>query len=182
VPPSVRGTHNGIVSFGALGAALALGMGLVGGLTTRSFLRACLAALSGFCLGGGVGVVISWLILPFFYKHVTDDNLTYSLMIHGGIWAALGGATGLAFALGLGGWRRMLRATLGGAGGALLATVIYEFTGGILSPFAMTNLPVSLTWQSRLAARLLVAVLVVAGVVLCAGSDHEGQVAGDGKI
>ena len=181
LPPSVSGSHNGIVSFGALGAALGLGMGLVGGLIRRSFLRACVAALSGLCLGGGVGVVTSWLILPVFYKHLTDDDLTYSIITHGGVWAAVGGAAGLAFALGLGEWGRMLRATVGGAGAALLATVIYEFAGGILSPFAMTKLPVSVTWQSRLAARLLVALLVVAGVVLSAGSDDAGQVARVGK-
>jgi hypothetical protein len=178
-PPSVIGTHNGIVSFGALGAALGLGMGLTGGIVRRSFLSACLAGLMGLCLGGGAGVVTSWLIIPIFYKHITDDDLTYSLMTHGGIWTAVGGTAGLAFALGLGGWGRIARAMLGGVGAALLATLIYEVAGGILSPFAMTNLPVSVTWQSRLAARLLVAVLVVVGVVLSAGSGDEGQ--SDGK-
>ena len=181
VPPSVAGTHNGLFSFGALGAALGLGLGLAGGLIRRSFVRACLAALVGLCLGGGAGVVTSRLILPVFYKHLTDDDLTYSLMIHGGVWVAVGAAAGLAFGLGLGGWGRILRATVGGAGAALLATVIYEFAGGILSPLAMTNLPVSVTWQSRLAARLLVAVLVVAGVVLSAGSGDRGRAADDGK-
>jgi hypothetical protein len=179
VPPAVLGTHNGIVSFGALGAAMGLGMGLAGGLIKRSFLRACLTAFLGLCLGGGAAVVTSWLIIPIFYKHITDDNLTYSLMTHGGVWTAVGGTAGLAFALGLGGWGRIARAMLGGVGAALLATLIYEVAGGILSPFAMTNLPVSVTWQSRLAARLLVALLVVVGVVLSMGSGDEGQ--SDGK-
>jgi hypothetical protein len=181
VPPSMRGTHNGLVSFGVLGAALGLGLGLAGGMIKRSYLRACLAALIGLFLGGGVAVVTSWLILPVYYKHLTADDLTYSLMVHGGVWAAVGGAAGLAFGLGLGGWGRMLRATVGGAGAALFATVVYEFAGGILSPLALTNQPVSVTWQSRLAARLLVAVLVVAGAVLSAGSGDAGQGAGDGK-
>ena len=174
-PPSVHGTHNAIYSFGALGAALGFGMGLTGGLINRSFLRAWLAALSGFCLGGGVGVITSWLIVPVFYRHVTADDLTYSLMVHGVIWTAVGGAAGLAFAMGTGGRDRLLNATVGGAVAALLATVIYEVSGGILSPFAVTSLPVSLTWESRLAARLLVAVLVVSGIVLSASSRAESQ-------
>jgi hypothetical protein len=183
VPPSVLGTHNAIVSFGALGASLGLGMGLTGGLIRRSFRRACLAGLSGMCLGGSVGVLICWLIIPLFYKHVTDDNLIYSLITHAAIWALVGGAAGLAFAIGLGGSGRIRRATAGGICAALLATIIYEIAGGIFSPFAMTNLPVSITWQSRLAARLLVAVLVVVGVVMSSvGSDNENQSAGNFMI
>jgi hypothetical protein len=181
VPVSVTGTHNGIASFGALGAALGLGLGLAGGLISRSFLRACLAAAIGLFLGGGASVAVSRLILPVYYAHLTEDDLTYSLMTHSGVWAAIGGVAGLVFGLGLGGWDRMLRATVGGAGAALLATVIYEFAGGILFPLAMTNQPVSVTWQSRLVARLLVAVLVVAGVVLAAGSGDVRQGAGAGK-
>ena len=58
----------------------------------------------------------------------------------------------------------MLQATVGGAGAALLATAIYEFAGGILAPGAMTNLPVSAAWQTRIAAQLLVTLLVATGL------------------
>jgi hypothetical protein len=172
-PPSVNGTHNAIFSYGALGAALGLAMGLAGGLIGQSFFRAGLASLSGLFLGGGAGVITAWLTAPFFYKHVTADDLTYSLIVHSVIWATVGGVAGFAFACGIGGRGRLLNATVGGVVGALLATVIYEFAGGILAPFAATNLPVSLTWQSRLAARLLVAVLVSSGIVLSARSSAE---------
>jgi hypothetical protein len=181
VPPSVSGTYNAIVSFSALGAALGSALGLAGGLIRRSFLRACLGALVGLCVGGGAAALTSRLILPVFFGHLSDDDLTYSLMIHGGAWAAVGASAGFAFALGLGGRGQLLRMMVAGAGAALLATVIYEFAGGILSPFAMTNRPVSVTWQSRLAARLIVAVLVSAGLVLMAGSDDAARGAGDGK-
>jgi hypothetical protein len=75
----------------------------------------------------------------------------------------------------------MLRTTLGGAGVALLATAVYEFAGGILFPLALSNRPVSVTWQSRLSAQLLVAVLVTADVIASAGPGDAGQGAGDGK-
>jgi hypothetical protein len=181
VPTSVRGTYNAIVSFSALGAALGSALGLAGGLIRRSFLRACLAGVIGLCVGGGAGALVSRLIVPVFFGHLSDDDLTYSLMVHGGAWTAVGASAGFAFALGLGRWGQLLPMTVAGAGGALLATVIYEFAGGILSPFAMTNRPVSVTWQSRLAARLIVAVLVSAGLVLMAGSDKAARGAGDGK-
>ena len=48
----------------------------------------------------------------------------------------------------------------------MLAAVIYEFAGGILFPQALTDRPISQTWESRLVARLLVTVLTAVGVVL----------------
>lgn len=171
VPPSVDGTRNGTVSFGVLGAVLGFALGLAGGLIRRSFLWACLAAVAGLLLGGGAGVVTAQSLVPVYYEHQRANDLTYSLTMHGGILAAVGAATGLAFGIGLGGWGRMIRVTVAGAGAAALAAVIYEFAGGILFPTAQTDHPVSLTWQTRLVARLLVTVLVAA--VLAAGSSAK---------
>jgi hypothetical protein len=70
---------------------------------------------------------------------------------------------------------------VGGTGAALLATVIYEFAGSILFPLATTDRPLSAAWESRLAARLLVTLLVAAGVVLSAESAGESQGVGDAK-
>ncbi len=174
-PAAAVGLRNAVFSYGTLGAALGLGLGLAGGLIHRSLFRTVLAGATGLVLGGVTGVVMARLIAPVFYKHLGTDDLTYALLDHGGIWGAVGAVAGLAFALGLGGWGRVLRVTVGGAGAALLAAAIYEFGGGILFPRAMTNLPVSLTWQTRVAAQLLVTLLVAAGVVLAAGLDAEGQ-------
>jgi hypothetical protein len=161
---SVAGIRNGIISFGALGAATGLALGLAGGLIARSALRAIGAGATGMLLGGGVGAALSQLILPIYYNHSTSGELTYSLMVHGGIWTAVGATAGLAFGIGLGGWRAALSGMLGGACAALLAAVIYEFAG-ILFPLALTDRPISQTWQSRLLARLLVAGLTAVGVV-----------------
>ena len=121
------------------------------------------------------------LLVPVYYENLYGQRLD---LFSDRPWrdlGAVGAAAGLAFGLGLGGWGRMLRVTVGAATAALLATVIYEFAGGILFPLALTNQPISATWESRLAAQLLVALLVAAGVVLSAGSGGEGQDAGDGK-
>jgi hypothetical protein len=181
LPASAVGLRNAVVSFGTLGAALGLGLGLAGGLIHRSVLRTVLTATTGVVLGAVTGLGMARLLVPVFYKNLGADDLTYSLIVHGGTWGAVDAAAGLAFGQGLGGWGRMLRVTVGGAGAALFATAIYEFAGSILFPLAMTNLPVSVTKPTRLAARLLVTLLVAAGVVRSAGSGGEGQGAGDAK-
>jgi len=174
-PATAAGLRNAVITYGTLGAALGLGLGLAGGLIHRSRFRSVLAGATGLVLGGITGVVMASLLAPVFYKNLSADDLTYSLIVHAGIWGAVGAVASLAFGLGLGGWGRMLRVTVGGAGAALLAAAIYEFAGGILVPGAMTNLPVSVTWQTRVAAQLLVTLLVAAGVVLAAGLGAEGQ-------
>jgi hypothetical protein len=175
LPASAVGLRNAVVFYGTLGACLGAGLGLAGGLIHRSVPRAILALVTGLVLGGVTGGLLARLLAPVFYEHLGADDLTYSLLVHAGIWGSVGAATGLAFGLGLRGWRRMLRVMVGGAGAALLATAIYEFAGGILVPLAMTNLPVSVTWQGRLGARLLLTLLVAAGVGLSSGSGGEVQ-------
>jgi hypothetical protein len=165
--PSVLATRNAVVSFGILGGALGLGLGLAGGLVRRSVRWASLAAVIGLVLGGLAAVGTARFTLPIYYEHLKLNDLTYSLVVHGGTWTAVGAAAGLAFGLGLGGWGRMLRGMLGGAGAALLAAVIYEFAGIVLFPLAMTDRPLAKTWEMRLVARVLVALLASAGALLC---------------
>ena len=164
--PDVIATRNAMVSFGILGAALGLCLGLAGGLIRRSVLWTVLAATIGLVLGGLSGAGVSWLTLPVYYKHLKSDDLTYSLLVHGGTWTAIGAVAGLAFGFGRGGWGQMRRCLLGAAAGALLATVIYEFAGMMLFPSALTDRPLSITSDTRLLARLLVAVMVAAGAIL----------------
>lgn len=168
VSPSVAGIRNGTICFGALGAVMGLGMGIAGGLIRRSIGRAALAGATGLLVGAGVGVALTQCILPIYYEHATAGDITYSLLVHAGIWTSVAAAAGLAFAVGQGAWRGVTRAILGSAAAGLLAAVIYEFAGGIMVPTALTDRPISQTWETRLMARLLVTLLVAAGVVLCA--------------
>ena len=132
--------------------------------------------MTGLLLGGGVGAGLSRLILPIYYEHSAGGELTYSLMVHGGIWVAVGAAAGLAFGIGLGGWSDAIRGMSGRAGcAALLAAVIYEFAGGILFPQALTDRPISQTWETRLFARLLVTVLTAAGHRPCHAIESDDQ-------
>jgi hypothetical protein len=169
VLPVVAGIRNGSISFGTLGAALGFGLGLAGGMIGRSVPRAVIAGATGMLLGGGAGVALTRMIVPVYYGNVRSGDMIYSLMVHGGVWVAIGAAAGLAFAIGVGGAHQILRGLLGGGAAALLATFIYEFAGAILFPTALTDRPISQTWSSRLLARLLVSILVAAGVILSAG-------------
>ncbi len=165
VTVSEIGIRNGIISFGVLGCVTGVALGLAGGLIRRSALRAIAAGAIGLLLGGGIGAALSGLIVPIYYEHSTGGELTYSLMVHGGIWMAVGAAAGLAFGIGLGGCARRSAACWERCA-ALLAGVIYEFAGGILFPQALTYRPISRTWESRIVARLLVTVFTAVGVVL----------------
>jgi hypothetical protein len=173
--PDVIATRNAVVSFGILGAALGMGLGLAGGLIRRSVLSTVLAATIGLVLGGLSGAGVSWLTLPVYYKHRTSNDLTYSLLVHAGTWMAIGAAAGLAFGFGRGEWGRMLRCLLGAAASAMLATIIYELAGMMLFPFALTDRPLSNTWETRLLARVLVAVMVAAGAFLCGSRAADGR-------
>jgi hypothetical protein len=170
VSVSEVGIRNGTISFGALGAVTGLALGLAGGMIRRSAPLALIAGAIGLLVAGGAGAALSQVILPVYYEHSATGELTYSLMVHCGVWAGVGAAAGLACGIGLGGWRDVIRGLMGGACGALLAAIIYEFAGGILFPTALTDRPISQSVASRLLARLLVTVLVAAGVVLVARS------------
>jgi hypothetical protein len=70
----------------------------------------------------------------------------------------------------------MLRGLLGGVGGAIVATLIYELAGGLLFPLSLVDRPISVTSGTRLLARLLVALLVAA--VAAWAASRQGEAAG----
>ena len=169
------GVRNGVSSFGALGAVLGLGLGLAGGSIGRSIPRAVVAGVVGLLVGGAIGIGTARLLVPVYFENREANDLIHPLLVHGGIWGAVAAVAGLAFGLGLGGWGRAIRTALAAAAAALLATVVYEIAGGLLFPTAMTDRPVSATWETRLMARLLIALPVAIGSVLAARQGDEGR-------
>jgi hypothetical protein len=169
-------TNRAMVSYGACGAALGLALGLAGGLARRSATRGLLAAILGLILGGAAGAVGTSQLLPVYFEAVRtsedhlSSNITVPLLIHGGIWTAVGLAAGLALGMGLGGWGRAVQAGIGGALGAVFGTFLYEFTGPFAFPKAATAEPLATERFARLAAHLSVAVLVALGAAWSARS------------
>jgi uncharacterized membrane protein len=157
----VAATRNGSITFGVLGICLGGCLGIAGGLVRRSVSAAVKAGLLGAVLAMVLAVAASLPLLPVFLREIPnqpDYDLILSMVMHGTIWGLIGAAAGLAFAVGLGERRLMARALLAGFAGAALGAIAFDLLGGALFPLADTGLPISITWTTRLLARLLTTV------------------------
>jgi hypothetical protein len=169
---AVTRTKNATLAFGALGAILGLTLGFAGGMARSSVRAGVRAALIGMVLGIVAAAAFSLVLLPVYnrvqdiYEEKASIDLTVPLLIHGGIWAAIGATAGLAFGIGLGGRYAIARGLLGGLVGAALGAVVYEIVGALAFPLDSTVQPLSQSWGSRLLARSAVALLVAVGVAL----------------
>jgi hypothetical protein len=162
----VAAMKNGALGNAVLGSVLGLSLGLAGGLARRSTSRAALAGLLGLFLGAILGAVLSLGVIPLFYYSkkftvTSEPDLGAAFALHAGVWAMLGAAGGLAFAVGTGGRTRMSRALFGGLLGGLLGTMLYDVIGAVFFPLADTAEPIAATWETRALARLLVPVFTV---------------------
>jgi hypothetical protein len=99
------------------------------------------------------------------------------LLTHGAIWSFVGAVAGLAFGLGPAGRGHWKATAVGGVGGALAATVVYEIVGAIAFASSKTDLPVSSSATTRGMAQLLVAVLTAAGIALALHQSAKREAA-----
>lgn len=175
-------TKNGALTYGVLGLCLGAGLGIAGGLARRSTPRTAGAGVLGAVLGAGLGGGLAWWTLLWFLKardNYTDLDLLVSLGMHASLWGMLGAWAGLAFAIGLGDYRRIPSAMISGLIGAALGALAYDFIGAAVLPLAATDEPLAVTWVARLLACVLVslgAALAVAavGLPVPAPADEPG--------
>ena len=166
--------QNAGVAFALLGASLGAGLGMAGGLVRRSGGAAVRAALVGLFAGAVACALMSLALLPAYnsYKARHPDeasrDLILPLLVHVSIWSAAGAVGGWAFAIGLDARGPHARIALGGLAGAALGAIAYELTGAALFPTALTTQFVSLTWETRLLARLAVTVFAAVGAAIAA--------------
>jgi len=164
---------NGAMIFGAFGGLLGLAMGLGGGLARRSAAGAIVGGIIGLLLGAAAGALPAFILMPWQWRHRNDDpsatQILVPLLLHFGLWAGLGLTAGIAFSVGNGRFKglRLLEAGVAGLAGAMLGTFIFEMIGAILFPLGGTLLPISATPETRLIARLCVAVFVALGAIRC---------------
>lgn len=156
---------NTALNYGLCGAILGLSLGLGGGLAAASPRRVPLAAASGLVLGGGAAAGLAAALTPVFqhYFEPAAPSMLLPLLILGGIWTATGAACGLAFGLGMGGRGIVARTLLGGAFGAIVATVTFELIYAIAFPLAASEQVVLPTGPSRLVASLCIALFTAGG-------------------
>ena len=172
-----RGTHlsidaatrNAAVAYGLLGASLSISLGVTAGhfLGRRSIPRVLAAGLAGLALGASLGAASSYVLTPVYFNRLGTADITLTVLVHLGIWAAVGASAGLAFAIGLGDRKRFVESMVGGMIGAALAAVLFD-VGGVFLPLAHTERPLAEAASTRLAAALLLSLFVVVGILVVA--------------
>ena len=150
---------NAALTFGVLGVCLGGALGMAGGLARRSTSATVTAGVLGAVVASALGVAISLALLPYCLQAQldhTDQDLIIALVMHGLIWGPVGAMAGLAFAIGLGERRLAVHALTASLVGAVLGTFAFELLGAAFFSNAETVKPISVTWPTRLMARLLV--------------------------
>ncbi len=176
IAPAVTAEHqtaadvrNAALAFAVLGGCLGGCLGLAGGLARRSGGAAAAAGLLGLLLAAGLAGGVSLGTLKTFGDArviYSDYDMPLSMAMHGLIWGLSGAAAGLAFGVGMGRRRLLATAPAAGFAGAVLGAIAFDLIGAGLFPMADTGDPVSITWASRLTARLLVALATAAVIIL----------------
>jgi hypothetical protein len=157
---------NATLSSAILGSVAALTMGLAGGLIVHTPLRGAIIGLGAQALGAFAGAAASLALIPILYWELVPDSndLLTPIMIHGGIWSAIGAVCAMAFAAGMSRWRQLPLAILFAGTGASTASVIFHLLTGILFPGSSSAEAVGGSAVVRLLATSLVTVLVAIGV------------------
>jgi hypothetical protein len=160
---------NAVLAFGSLGGVLGMALGVGAGVARHAPRSAAMAALAGLMLGALAGAGTAAIVLPpaLRSRSFREDDLLWPFLVHAALWTPIGAAGGMAFGLGAGRRGSALAASaLGGALGALFGTAAYELIGGLAFPIARTDDVISLTWPTRLIARLGVTLGAAAGAAL----------------
>jgi len=156
---------NATLAFAILGGVTGLAMGFAGGLAGRSPARGVIVGLAAQAAGAIVGALTSLALLPYFFRGLVpnSNDLLSPVLIHGGIWMAIGAVGGLAFAIGMKCRRHLPNAVGAACVGAFLAAVLYHLLSGSLFPDSKSTDPVASSSFVRLLGMLLVTVLVAVG-------------------
>ena len=157
---------NSTLVFAILGGVTGLTMGLAGGLAVRSPARGLKLGLLALATGAIVGALTSLALVPFFFRELVPDSndLLSPVLIHGGIWTAIGAVGGVAFAIARGmSKRRFADAIAGACFGAVLATIFYHALAAAVFPQAKSTEVVANTAIVRFLAMSLVAILIAIG-------------------
>jgi hypothetical protein len=163
VLPTTASVHkaefkNATLVFTVLGGVTGLVMGAAGGFAARSTARGLAIGLGGLVVGAAVGAGASLGLLPFSFRRAVPDpnDLLTPILIHGGIWMAIGAVGGAAFAIGMRRGRLLFNAALGACLGAFLATLVFHgLSEAFLPDSASTPLVATSAWVRLLALPLI---------------------------
>jgi hypothetical protein len=99
-------------------------------------------------------------------------DVTLSLLIHMGIWMAMGAAAGAAIGIGSGSRDVLVRSLVGGITGAAPGTILFDMSGAFV-PLAHTERPLSVEAGTRLAANRVLCLCVAIGIVVVASQTRR---------
>ena len=163
-------TRNGVVSYAILRrdpVARPWCVGRLAGGTSvefpASFWPDSLASYSE--LAGGAAS--SYALFPIYFSRMATADITLSILIHLGIWTAVGAASGVAFGIGSGSRRVFAQSLVGGITGGALGTLLFDMSGAFF-PLAHTERPLAEAAGTRLAGDLLLSLCVAVGIVIVA--------------
>ena len=165
------GTKNSVVAFGLAGASLGLCLGLAGSAGRVSVK----AGLAGLVIGGLTGAIAARAFVPAFWAFwygrkdgsFDPDGMLFPMLVNAGVWAAIGTAGGLSFAIGHGRGRSTWpQFALAGLVGGVAGAVTFEVASALLFSTVKMMHPIPPTPQARLMARLLLALFVAGAVTL----------------
>jgi len=174
------GSRNTAIAYGLFGGILGAALGALGGLLGRSPKRAGILGVAGLLLGALAGAAPPFLIFPLYYDHMSHPEIEFesyflplTVLMHTGLWCPLGAVAGGSLAVGLKGLRgsALLKGILGGLLGALIGAVLYNGIGAFAFPLDNTTYPVSTTPITRLLARIVVAISIVATAIVAGSSS-----------
>jgi hypothetical protein len=157
---------NAILAHAIYGCVIGLVMGIAGGMAARSLQRAVIVALGAQAVGAIVSAGASFVILPFFFRNSVPDmnDLLLPILLHGGIWAAIGAVGGAAFACGAGRPPRLIPLAVGDACvAAFLASIVFHLASAEVFPEGRSIDPVAGSSIVRLLAVALLAGFIAVG-------------------
>jgi hypothetical protein len=158
-------------AFGLLGLVLGVSLGLIGGLAAGSARSAVTGAVAGGVAAAAAGGGLSFAATPLFFRYLDpEQGLLVLFLTHAAIFAALGAASGLALALGLGDRSSLARAVFGGLLGALVGTFAFETANAVAFPLMRTFEVVPTEFLPRFMMHLCVAVCTALMAGLAAGN------------
>ena len=157
---------NAALAFAVLGGVTGLAMGLAGGLAVHAPTRSLKVGLLALGAGALVGALASLGLVPLFFREVVPDtnDLLTPILIHGGIWMAIGAVGGIAFAIGTETSKKQFADAIAGACfGAVLATIFYHVLAAAVFPEAKSTVAVANTAIVRFLAMSLVPIMIAVG-------------------
>jgi MFS family permease len=164
-----KAAQNAAVAYALVGAiqSFILGVTAAALLGRFSVRRGLTAGLAGIVLGASFGAASSYGLTPVYFSRMETADITLSLLIHLGIWTAVGAASGVAFGVGSGSRGVLVRSLVGGITGGALGTVLFDMSGAFL-PLAHTERPLSEEAGTRLAANVVLCLCVAMGIIVVA--------------